>query len=42
MINSKHEIRNAKQYRSTNDKNSKGNGFWDLNLGFWICLELRN
>jgi hypothetical protein len=34
MINPKHEILNSKQYRSTNDKNSKQNGFWYLNFEF--------
>jgi hypothetical protein len=32
--NPKHEILNAKQYQSTNDKNSKQNGFWYSNLEF--------
>ena len=30
--NPKHEIRNSKQYQSTNDKNSKQNELWYLNL----------
>jgi hypothetical protein len=41
MANPKHEIRNTKQFQSTNDQNSKQGEFWYLNLGFWICLEFR-
>jgi len=36
MTNPKHEIRNPKQYQSTNDQNSKQNEF--LVFEFGICL----
>jgi len=41
VINPKHEIINTKQYQSTNDKISKQNEFWYLNLEFRICLGFR-
>jgi hypothetical protein len=41
MINPKHEIRNPKQYQINNDQNPKRNGFWYLDLEFWVCLEFR-
>jgi len=42
MSNPKHEIRNPRQFQSTNDENSKQSEFWYLNLEFLICLEFRN
>jgi hypothetical protein len=41
MLNTKYEILSTKQYQMTNDKNSKQNGFWYLNLGFRVCLGFR-